>query len=86
MKILVQGSAENPYTTTDITMIIALMSMGFRPVEISAENGIVQYTFENNVVKGAVKELMTNGNVEVSIREVWAANQVWAMNLNRARS
>lgn len=86
MKILVQGNAEKPYSTTDITLIIALMSLGHRPVEISAENGIVQYIFENEDVDDDVHDLLTNNDKLVSIRSVWSANQVWAMNLNRARS
>jgi hypothetical protein len=86
MKTLVQGEAENPYSTTDITLIIALMSLGHRPVQISAENGIVQYVFEDEDVKDDVKDLLTNKDRIVSIRSVWSANQVWAMNLNRARS
>jgi len=86
MKTLVQGDPKEPYSTTDITLIIALMSLNHRPVEISAENGIVQYTFENKDVEKDVKDLLTNSDKTVSIRSVWAANQVWAMNLNRARS
>jgi hypothetical protein len=86
MKILVQGDAKEPYSTTDITLIIALMSLGWRPVAISADNGIVQYTFENEDVKEDVRDLLTNTPKLVTIQAVWVANQVWAMNLNKARS
>jgi len=86
MKTLVQGEAKEPYQTTDITLIIALMSLGWRPIAISADNGIVQYTFENEDVREDVRDLLTNAPKIVTIQAVWAANQVWAMNLNRARS
>lgn len=85
-KTIVPGKCDSEYRTSDIHMIQALMALCHRPVRIESEDGVIHYVFDNCKVEPDVNDLLTNGDKSVSIRMVWAASQVWAMNLHRARN
>lgn len=90
MKVLIPGSADNEYRTSDISLIQALMSLDHRPVRIEVEGNkdypMIYYVFNEDTALGDINDLLTNGDRQVSIRQVWAANQVWTMNVRRSRN
>lgn len=83
--VLVEGSADKEYKTTDPKLINALMSLDHRPVRIECLEGKVTYYFDKPKIMPDVNRIMTNEEISVSLRSVWSAQQVWAMNLHRAR-
>lgn len=88
-QVLVPGRAEKEYRTSDIALIQALMSLDHRPVRIEVEGNkdypMIFYVFNEETALQDINDLLTNGDRKVSIRMVWAANQVWTMNVRRSR-
>lgn len=83
--ILVVGEADREYKSSDPKLINALMAMNHRPVRIEGLEGRLTYFFDTDKVQEDINRIMTNEEITVSLRSVWSAQQVWAMNLHRVR-
>jgi len=84
-KVLIPGEAEEEYKSTDPNLIHALMALNHIPVRIESKGNILSYVFDSEVIEKDMNDIMTNKDLEVSLRSVWHAQQVWSMNLHRAR-
>lgn len=84
-KVLIPGEAEREYGSTDPNLIHALMALNHEPVRIECNGNILTYVFDSKKIEGDLNNIMTNKDLEVSLRAVWSAQQVWSMNLHRAR-
>jgi hypothetical protein len=84
-KILIPGDAKREYKSTDPNLIHALMALEHKPVRIECNGNILSYIFDSEKIEPDLNQIMTNEDMQVSLRSVWSAQQVWSMNLHRAR-
>lgn len=84
-RILIPGEAGKEYKSTDPNLIHALMALDHKPVRIECTGNILSYVFDSEKIEGDLNQIMTNKDMTVSLRSVWSAQQVWSMNLHRAR-
>lgn len=85
-KVIVPGDAEIEFKSSDINLVKTLICMKHRPRRIEHSGGVVTYVFENAEVEDSVRRILTNEDIQVSIIDVRSSDQIWAMNLNRARN
>lgn len=84
-RILIPGEAKREYKSTDPNLIHALMALDHKPVRIECTGNILTYVFDADKIEGDMNNIMTNKDLTVSLRSVWSSQQVWSMNLHRAR-
>ena len=84
-RVLIPGNAQDEYSSTDPNLIHALMALDHKPVRIEANGNILSYVFDSDVIQEDMNNILTNRDMQVSLRSVWNAQQVWSMNLHRAR-
>ena len=85
-KVIVPGEAENEYKSSDIILVKSLMYIGHRPRRTECSGGVVTYIFEHSEIEQSEHDILTNKDIKVSLKDVWSGDQIWAMNLNRARN
>jgi len=89
MITLSPGEADSEYKTSDKELVLGLLSLNHKPVRIEVDKSkdfpMIYYTFDQDMVEDDINRLMTNEEILVDIRMVWAANQVWTMNVRRAK-
>jgi hypothetical protein len=76
----------NEYSTSDITLIQALLWLRRRPVRTERDGKIDIYVFDYDECKEDIEDLLANADKQVSIRDVWAGMHVWKMNIRRSRT
>jgi hypothetical protein len=86
-RVIVEGSASKEFASSEEKLVIALMSMGCPPVRIEAEGVICTYYFDYDKAID-IADMVSCGNVDelvIPIIDLWAAQNIWKINLSRAR-
>ncbi len=86
IRTIVQGSAKSEYRTSEYKLIYGLLCAGHQPVRIEYDMPTIYYIFDEDECGETIRKLCTNGTLTVSIQNVWAASEIWGMNLSRAKS
>lgn len=86
-RIIVAGSASEEFASSEEKLVLFLISMRVYPVRIEADGVICTYYFEHDeAIEFADK--ISCGDVDdlaISLRDLWAAQNIWKINLSRAR-
>jgi len=86
-RIIVEGSASKEFASSEEKLVIVLMSMGCPPVRIEAEGVICTYFFDYGEAID-IADMVSCGNIEelsIPLRDLWAAQNIWKINISRAR-
>ena len=89
MKTIIADSGiypEKQHTTSDMHIIKGLMSCGHVPVLVFIEDRVIRYTFDEDIIIEDLNDMLTNKNVTVLLSDVWVADQIWTMNLHKAKN
>jgi hypothetical protein len=78
-RIILNGETDNEYISSDIHMVQALLSLQHKPVRIFGEGGTLFFVFDKEDITDNLTKLVSNSDVVVAIRDVWAASRVWSM-------
>ncbi len=86
-RIIVDGKATKEFASNEEKMVIALMSFKLLPVRIEADGMICTYFFEYEKVIDIANRISCGdiNDLNVSLVDLWAAQNIWRINLSRAR-
>ena len=86
-KTIVDGKAENEFASTEEKLVIVLMALGKAPVRIEAEGTICTYYFDHEAVIDLANKVSCGniGDISLPLVDLWAAQNIWRLNLSRAR-
>lgn len=76
---ILEGKASEEYLSSDIHMIQALLSLKHQPVRIYGEGGTLFFVFDRNEIQENLRKLVANADLQVALKDVWAASRVWSM-------
>lgn len=86
-RIIVAGSAEKEFASSEEKLVLFLISMGIFPVRIEADGVICTYYFEYGEAIGFADQISCGDvdNLVVPLKDLWAAQNIWKINISRAR-